>query len=361
MPQVGDRFLGFELVGKLGRGSFAQVFLARQPDLADRPVVLKVSADSRAESRALAQLQHPNIVPIHSVHQSGRLSALCMPYLGSMTLADVYRERNSLAPVPRAPSGETGSPARRIIERFGYTEAVLALAVQLVDGLAHAHERGILHRDLKPANILLTDEGVPILFDFNLATETRLRGSTVAPAGGTLPYMAPEQLRTFAGQPTPIDARSDLYAVGVILFELLTRSHPFAVYRPVARNTVPRMLSDRQCPPPRLRPGNPHVTPAVESIVRKCLAPDPQDRYQSARDLKEDLDRQLRHLPLRHAVDPSARERFWKWRRRHPSLATRTAYWILAAAAAVALILGHAHLEKERARPEPAASANSHP
>ena len=348
MPQVGDRFLGFELVEKLGHGSFAHVFLARQPDLADRPVVLKVSADSRSESRALAQLQHPNIVPIYSVHQSGRLSALCMPYLGSTTLADGYRDLGAGQPERRP--ADPGSPARRMIERFGYTEAILGLAAQLADGLAHALARGILHRDLKPSNILLTDEGVPILFDFNLAAETRSREPTSPGAGGTLPYMSPEQLRAFAGGPSVIDARTDLYAVGVILFELLTRSHPFTVYRPFGRDTLARMLRDRCGPPPRLRPGNPHVSPAVEAIVRKCLEPDPRDRYQSARDLKEDLDRQLRHLPLRHAPDASVRERLWKWRRRNPSLASRVSFWILCAAATVALIFGYAHLDRERSR-----------
>src|SRR5690606_25114221 len=124
----------------------------------------------------------------------------------------------------------------------------------------------------------------------------------------------------------------------------------FPIYRPFGRDALARMQRDRAGPPPRPRGLNPRVSPAVEAIVRKCLEPEPRDRYRSARDLREDLDRQLRHQRLRHAADPSLRERVWKWRRRNPSLATRVSFWILAAAAAVALLFGYAHLEREKAR-----------
>ncbi len=356
IPRVGQKFLGFRLVRELGRGAFARVFLARQGDLADRYVVLKVSADRRPESQTLAQLQHTNIVPIHSAHRVGPLQALCMPYFGSVTLADVYRDLSGMASLPNSgrglvstlnarkastvrqsalpEGGEPGAAAEpppprepvstlKMLEGLGYVEAVLWLAARLADGLAHAHERGIVHRDLKPANILLTDEGQPMLLDFNLAADSRVHGSPAAAGmGGTLPYMSPEQLEAFAGRKRFVDARSDLYSLGVILFELLTRRHPFPIQDRSSREAPARMLKDRLGPPPRLRDRNRLVSPAVEAIVRRCLEPDPARRYQSARELREDLERQLAHLPLRYTREPSARERFAKWRRRHPYLAS---------------------------------------
>src|SRR5207247_3990759 len=117
------------------------------------------------------------------------------------------------------------------LEGFTYVEAVVWLGCCLADGLAHAHERGILHRDLKPANVLLTDDGQPMLLDFNLSEDVKLRGSVAAARmGGTLPYMAPEQLQAFQDQRrVSFDGRSDIYALGVLLFELLTGRHPFTI------------------------------------------------------------------------------------------------------------------------------------
>src|SRR5207247_10908638 len=113
------------------------------------------------------------------------------------------------------------------LEGFTYVEAVVWLGCCLADGLAHAHERGILHRDLKPANVLLTDEGQPMLLDFNLAEDVKLRGSAAAALiGGTLPYMAPEHLEAFRGGKRAVDGRSDVYALGIILYELLAGHFP---------------------------------------------------------------------------------------------------------------------------------------
>jgi tetratricopeptide (TPR) repeat protein len=217
-----------------------------------------------------------------------------------------------------------------------FVDAVLALIGQLADGLAHAHRRGILHRDLKPANVLLTDDGRPMLLDFNLAEDTKLRGCAErAMIGGTLPYMAPEQLKAFRSAAGALDARCDLYGLGVILFELLTGRHPFPVRKGAPRETVPQMLADR-ANPPSVRALNPAVSRGVESIVLKCLAPDPTKRYQSAEDLREDIDRHLAHRGLKHATDPSVGERARKWARRHPRLASSGTVAALAAVLLVA-------------------------
>jgi tetratricopeptide (TPR) repeat protein len=207
-----------------------------------------------------------------------------------------------------------------VLQGLSYVEAVLWLGARLADGLAHAHERGIVHRDLKPANVLLTDDGQPMLLDFNLAHDTKPGAAEVARVGGTLPYMAPEHLEAFRGSPAVSDARSDLYSLGVILYELLTGRLPFAVPGGPPAELLPALLLQRCRPAPRLRPANRAVTPAVEAIVRRLLEPDPQRRYQTARELREDLQRQLDNLPLRHAADRSPGERLRKWVRRHPRL-----------------------------------------
>jgi tetratricopeptide (TPR) repeat protein len=203
------------------------------------------------------------------------------------------------------------------------------MGARLAEGLAHAHDRGILHRDMKPANILLTDDGRPMLLDFNLAEDLKRRASGVAtdagPIGGTLPYMAPEHLEAFLGGSRPVDARSDLFAFGVIFYEMLTGRPAFPIRDGLRPETLSLMISDRLGSPPLLRPWNPAVSPAVESIIRRCLEPNPEGRYQSARDLREDLERHLAHQPLRHAADPSRRERVGKWLRRHQRLAVATA------------------------------------
>ena len=295
-PEVGSDVLGFHLQSELGRGTFSRVYWARQGDLANRLVVLKVSAESFAEADKLAQLQHANIVPIYSVHRAGQLSAVCMPYFGAATLADVVRDVHGLGSLPPSgrvivetlnacgqrtvaarqntaallydfrstenDPGERGgvspppvvSPANRgadaaplakemretrpmnydgalkTLSGLTYVEAVLWIGAKLADGLSHAHERGILHRDLKPANVLLADDGRPMLLDFNLSADLKQSASVREMlVGGTLPYMAPEQIYAFQQRIHSGDTRSDMFSLGVILFELLAGRNPFSV------------------------------------------------------------------------------------------------------------------------------------
>jgi serine/threonine protein kinase/Tfp pilus assembly protein PilF len=359
-PPVGSAFLGFRLDNELGRGAFGRVYLARQQDLADRPVALKVSANLIGETDVLGQLRHTNIVPVYSVHRSGPLQAVCMPYLGRETLADVLRELEQSPVLPdsgdallkshgtveRAGPGSSASgsglgagpgPEIRATEQIvrigglGYVQAVLWLAARLADGLAHAHERGILHRDLKPANILLADDGEPLLLDFNLAADTKLRWNpSAALIGGTLAYMAPEHLAALQNSISPPDARSDIYSLGVILFELLAGRHPFPTHPGPVREILPRIIAERLEPAPAVYRWNARVSPAVASIVERAINPDPAQRYQSARELQEDLSRQLDDLPLKHAREPSWRERLGKWARRHRRLTSMTSVSLVA-------------------------------
>jgi serine/threonine protein kinase/Tfp pilus assembly protein PilF len=384
LPEVGTDFLGFQLLEELGRGTFGRVYLARQRDLAHRLVALKITLDAVVESQTLAQLQHTNVVPIYSVHRCGPFQAVCMPYFGATTLADLlkqWRLREALpnsgrelvhtlchrrsvtrlessvrpddgssilpaiAPDTPAPCDTEATAARGagagvlqstaildMLQELNYVQAVLWIAARLTDGLAHAHERGIFHRDLKPANILLTDEGQPMLLDFGVAQDLKLRTAPEdAPVGGTLPYMAPEHLEAMRGGPAVLTAGSDLYSFGVILYELLTRRHPFKIPPGAWKAGLAQMIAERRQPPPALRCWNPAVTPAVEAIVRRCLESDPARRYQTARQLNEDLERHRANLPLRHTPEPSLRERARKWLRRHPRLTSTTTVAVAAA------------------------------
>ena len=373
-PRVGSRFLGFELCGELGRGAFGRVYLARQGDLANRLVALKVSSKFAGESQALAQLQHTNVVPIYSVHQRGGLQAVCMPYLGATTLADTLTVLKDRATPPRtgmellstlnrggdaskrqealepssrsdeptpenlsgverpAISARPASPQVERLRSLSFVPAVLWLVERVADGLAHAHQRGILHRDLKPANILFADDGEPLLLDFNLSADTKIRfHAAAAMIGGTLPYMAPEQLEAFREGHPLLDPRGDVYALGVILHELLTGSRPFPDRRGDVDDLLPIMIEDRRKPIPASVGTSPSLSPAVTAIVTHALEPDPDRRYQTAEAFQEDLRRQLDHLPLKHATEPFGQERLAKWASRHPRLTSTTGVGILAA------------------------------
>lgn len=376
-PAIGQTFLGFELIALLGRGAFAQVYLARQGELADRPVALKVARRVGDEPQLLAQLQHTNIVPIYSVHSAGPLEAVCMPYYGGVTLAEVLRhigrgeqtpdsgralvdtvlahqqstlrtEAQALARPAFGAAATTdhqpetlagAATSLQTLSGLSFVEAVLWIGAGLAQGLSHAHERGILHGDLKPANVLLANDGQPMLLDFNLSHD-RKRTSSVsqAHAGGTLPYMSPEALRAYQTGVAEGDERSDIYSLGLILYELLSCQYPFRVCKGETEQVLIEALADRRQPIARLRKLNRSVTPAMEAIVLRCLQYDPKHRYRSARQLHEDLQRQLDNRTLRYTREPSLVERGQKWLRRHPRIASSSG--VATVAAVVIAIIG---------------------
>lgn len=328
LPQAGERFGSFELVVLLGEGAFGRVFLARQHALAERLVALKITVGRPTEAQKLARLQHGNIMPVYSVHRRGKLAGICMPYLGSVTLADLVaglkqhdnrlRTAESLVKTlesrraelstiinsnerlpASAKSKANGSAVDRVRESLGTSlEQFFTQVMQKVaGGLAQAHERGIVHRDLKPANILISDDGEPLLLDFNLAEE---QSGHAARIGGTLPYMSPEQLRQFQGEAQPLDGRSDVFALGVVLYECLAARHPFPIRQGALDEVVQQMLLDRQTAPVNVRHQNPAVSPGLAAMVHRCLQPDPTQRYQSAAELREDLRCHLENRPLRY-------------------------------------------------------------
>lgn len=332
------RFLGFEILERLGQGASAKVYLARQQALAGRLVVLKVTRGPTVEADRLARLKHSNIVPVYSHHRTGPLQVLCMPFLGRFTLLDWLRRLRDWNSVPASSRemvqmfrrqrhrdlaqanieaelalGETplesATPsyeARREESETGllrwegrsYEQTVLWLARQVVRGLAHAHDRQVLHLDIKPGNILVADDGEPLLLDFHLA-QIPVAGSEPQLVGGTIPYMSPEQLTAYLDE-APLDHRSDIYSLGVMLWQLLTGQLPFRVQRPVTAAQLPALLQTRRnrlpAPPPSCL-----ISPVAQAIVQHCVEFRPEDRYQTAYQLGVDLKRALERQPLHYA------------------------------------------------------------
>ncbi|HEX3152128.1 MAG TPA: protein kinase [Gemmataceae bacterium] len=359
----GDRFFHFQIVEEIGHGSFARVYLAKQESLAQRLVVLKIATQTSDEPQKLARLQHANIVPVYSVHALTNAEAICMPYLGRITLDQL------MVAFAKGISKRTANGRELLSEAFEDTldhadshttlasmsliETALWIMSQLAGGLAHAHRRGILHCDLKPANILISTDAVPMLLDFNVSFASGLQSSSDR-IGGTYPYMSPEHLQAFDGDEVRVDERSDLYSLGVILYELLTgrRPHPFTPDVEPREAARARLIAQRQILPPKPSTINPAITPSVDAIVLKLLDPAPERRYRSADDLHEDLTRQLAHLPLRFAASGSIRERAWKWRKRNPRLSTGLAVGAIALFALVlpaGIIAGQQVRKVERA------------
>ena len=278
---AGVRLGPYEITGAIGAGGMGEVYRARDTRL-DRSVAIKVlppaltaNADRRArferEARTLASLSHPRICTLFDVGEHHGSTFLVMEHLQGETLADrIFR-----GPLPLA--------------------SALEIAVQIAEGLDAAHKRGIVHRDLKPANVMLTKSGATLL-DFGLA---KLRGHGESPALtldgnaptesesltkegtilGTLQYMAPEQI-----QGKDSDARADLWALGVMLYEMVSGKRPFT-----GDNPASLMGAILERDPPSLSTALPVSPPSLDRLLRRCLAKSPDERWESARDLADQL------------------------------------------------------------------------
>jgi serine/threonine protein kinase len=335
-PKAGEELAGFSLLEELGQGGFARVYLAAEPALGNRRVVIKVTSGPSPEAEILGRINHPNIVPIHSVRrdpESGR-TVVCMPFLGTATLHDVQDRlgRNTAMPararvildaigeaaLPHSPLAPRPSP---LLRGGSYVDGVLHLGAQMMEALAYIHGMGICHRDLKPSNVLLSPDGRPMLLDFDLSFHALIGN---ARAGGTLPYSAPEHLEAFnfktnepdAAKLKTLDGRADLYSLGIILYELLTGKHPFGPIpiRPQDEEFRLLMLERRRRGFQPIREMNRRVDRRAARIIERCLAYRPEERGQTAAEVARGLDSCLRpHNRLR------------RWTTVHPRVALATA------------------------------------
>jgi WD40 repeat protein len=324
---------GYEILGLLGHGGMGVVYRARQLGL-NRIVALKMIlggafattkslARFRAEAQAVARLQQPNIVQVFEIGEVDGLPYFSQEYVEGGTLAA------QLAGIPVEPRRAAG-----LCE-------LLARAVQF------AHEHGVVHRDLKPANILLTADGAPKIADFGLAKRLEDGVTPATEAGlalGTPRYMAPEQLSPPAAtNRPPVGPASDIYALGAILYELLTGRPLYTGDTPL--DVLVRVLHEDPRPPRSYRP---EVPRDLETICLKCLAKNPGGRYASALHLAEDLHRFLVGEPVR-ARPPSVLDRSGKFVRRNKALVGAAA-GIAAALAAGIVATGLTALSEARQR-----------
>ncbi|TMK78566.1 MAG: Stk1 family PASTA domain-containing Ser/Thr kinase, partial [Actinobacteria bacterium] len=266
----------YELRDQLGAGGMAEVFLGKDRVLgrtvAVKTLLAQYGGDPhfierfRLEAQHAAALNHPNIVSVYDTGSDDGTHYIVMEYVEGKTLRDIIREEGPLLP-----------------------ERVAEIGADVCAGLAFAHSHGIVHRDIKPANIMVTTAGGVKVADFGIARA--VSGDTVTQTAmvlGTAQYFSPEQ-----AQSAPVDARSDIYSLGVVLYEMLTRQVPFTGSSPVA--IAYKHVKEAPVLPSRL---NPDVPPALEAIVMKAMAKNPDNRYQSAQEMREDLMRALHGRPV---------------------------------------------------------------
>jgi tetratricopeptide (TPR) repeat protein len=309
----------YVLLDELGSGNFGIVYRARDTEL-DRIVAIKVLRPAhrespgsvyrfRREARAVAQLEHPQIVPIYEFDREGTTCYLVYAFVPGTTLA-----------------------ARLAAGRLSFRQTA-ALVARVALALDYAHRQGVIHRDVKPANILLDENGQPHLTDFGLARRESgeitltLDGEPL----GTPAYMSPEQAR---GEAHRVDGRSDLCSLGAVLYQMLTGALPFRGDNWPA--ILKQLLSEEPQPPRRL---DAEIPRDLETICLRCLEKEPSRRYATAGAMAEDLERFSNGEPI--LARPVGRaERFGRWCRRKPAVAALSMALVLVAASGVAVYLG---------------------
>ena len=379
---------GFRIVSELGRGGMGVVYEAEQVSLS-RHVALKVLPSQwlatpnqrkrfEREARAAARLHHTNIIPVFGVGEDHGTHFYAMQYIGGRSLDEVLRQLkqensgqsatrhtrlhhldsgsaddstrphkisdSTDADIASAKTAELGSSVTvdsnlvqdvatsqaQVGSPDNYWHQVAAIGIQIADALEYAHSQGILHRDIKPSNLLVDAQGCVWVADFGLAIfDDEVKITETGDIVGTLQYLAPERFDGIA------DARSDIYSLGLTLYELLALRPAFD-----ARNRKTLIKQILETEPPRLRKLNRNVPRDLETIIQKAIERSVENRIQSAGDLAADLRRFVEDQPIR-SRRVSAAERFWRWCRRNPGISwtTATAAVLLISTIATAFVL----------------------
>jgi serine/threonine protein kinase/tetratricopeptide (TPR) repeat protein len=367
--EIGD----YRIVREIGRGGMGIVYEAHQQSL-NRRVALKILpfaavlnqrqiARFRNEAQAAAQLHHPHIVPVFAVGQEKGVYYYAMQYIEGQSLEQAIAEMRPHGQKSTTTSTETvdmaepcaatlrsgpraTSQSKRSTARPDSFRTVARLGQQAASALHHAHEQGIVHRDVKPSNLLLDQDGKLWITDFGLAQVQNGNGVTLTgDVVGTLRYMSPEQ----ANGSTLLDARTDVYSLGVTLYEFLAQQHAFSGDD---RATLLRQI-DTQEPTP-LRKINPAIPLDLETIVLGAMAKSRDDRYASAQAMADDLERFLQGKPTL-ARRPTVVERAGKWARRHRSIVAVAACGTILVA--IVSFVGALLLAREQARTSAALAA----
>ncbi|WP_254509999.1 protein kinase domain-containing protein [Anatilimnocola floriformis] len=287
-PEAGTTWCGWKLLEELGRGGFSRVFLAEEPALGNRSVVVKCSTSGPGEAFLLGKLEHPHIMPIHSIqHDEQRgLVGICMPFHGRATLAEAIDQLQSTTAFQMPASDSLLAAKKKTKDKLAYSVAVAGVMEKLARGVAAAHEAKVLHGDIKPSNIILSFDDEPLLMDFNLSTDGEEGALRI---GGTPPYMAPERLPKLAQADAATAGeqgyRSDIFSLGVVFAELLYGTIPFEF-------EVEDLLV-------RYEPATPRATqlnlagfavPALlKTIIDKAIALNPKDRFATAEEMADAL------------------------------------------------------------------------
>lgn len=313
-PEVGDEVAGFELVESLGQGGFSRVFVARETGYENRQVAVKFCRKETHEARTLATLTHSGIGAVHYVRpvpETG-MTAICMPLTSRTTLSDIVRRTKGRSARPTSATevweevrtrNGFESPTPEWAQQT-YIEWAQELMIGLAEALAASHAQDVVHCDLKPTNVLVTAEGKPTLVDFNVAFR---RSAIESPAnvGGTLPYMAPEQIGAFAGNGFgSIGPATDVYGLAATIYEVLTGRLPFGSATP-ADDGLKGLLERRRTRPESICAVNPQVTPEFEALLFDCLEYETERRPQSA----EALMARLSEVRRNAAADASTSRR----------------------------------------------------
>ena len=294
MLQISDQFDHFQIRGHIAQGGMSDIYRAYDL-LSGKEVALKIPDKTiigdpaqyerfQRELEVMRTLNHPAIQKGLGSGRYNNTPYLVTELVGGESMRDLIRRSAPLDPM-----------------------AAVSLTRKIADGLAHCHDHDIIHRDIKPENILIGEDGQPVILDFGLALTKgshRVTYANLSSTAGTPDYMAPEQIEGHRG-----DRRTDLYALGVILFELLTGSPPFT-----GDNHLAVMAQHLQGAPPRLDKVKPGVSPQIAAVVARCLRRNPDDRYADMHALIHDLDNldNVDTAILDETTQPTTVARFWR-------------------------------------------------